>query len=59
MTTPTLPPLPHDRVDAIETAVFGRIADDRERPVADAAASGAGSPPPRRWCSSPASWDRG
>ncbi|WP_295784544.1 DUF4349 domain-containing protein [uncultured Microbacterium sp.] len=31
MTTPTLPPLPHDRVDAIETAVFGRIADERER----------------------------
>lgn len=31
MTTPTLPPLPHDRVDAIETAVFGRIADDRDR----------------------------
>ncbi|WP_295788793.1 DUF4349 domain-containing protein [uncultured Microbacterium sp.] len=31
MTTPTLPPLPHDRVDAIETAVFGRIADERDR----------------------------
>ncbi|WP_295823029.1 DUF4349 domain-containing protein [uncultured Microbacterium sp.] len=31
MTTPTLPPLPADRVDAIEAAVFGRIADERER----------------------------
>lgn len=31
MTAPTLPPLPHDRVEAIETAVFGRIADERDR----------------------------
>ncbi|WP_279366785.1 DUF4349 domain-containing protein [Microbacterium testaceum] len=31
MTTPTLPPLPADRMDAIEAAVFGRIADERER----------------------------
>ena len=31
MTTPTLPPLPDERMDAIETAVFGRIADERER----------------------------
>ncbi|MFG6278298.1 DUF4349 domain-containing protein [Microbacterium sp. 5K110] len=29
MTTPTLPPLRDDRVDAIETAVFARIADER------------------------------
>ncbi|MCD2170124.1 DUF4349 domain-containing protein [Microbacterium sp. JC 701] len=31
MTTPTLPPLSHDRVEAIEAAVFGRIADERDR----------------------------
>lgn len=31
MTTPTLPPLPEERMDAIETAVFGRIADERDR----------------------------
>ncbi|SDO81343.1 protein of unknown function [Microbacterium sp. ru370.1] len=31
MTTPTLPSLPAERVDAIETAVFGRIADERDR----------------------------
>lgn len=31
MTTPTLPALSPDRVDAIETAVFGRIADERDR----------------------------
>lgn len=31
MTTPTLPSLSSDRVDAIETAVFGRIADERDR----------------------------
>ena len=31
MTTPTLPPLPADRMDAIDAAVFGRIADERER----------------------------
>ncbi|MEX8031953.1 DUF4349 domain-containing protein [Microbacterium sp. 20-116] len=31
MTTPTLPPLPDERMDAIETAVFGRIADERKR----------------------------
>ena len=30
MTTPTLPPLPADRMDAIESAVFSRIADERE-----------------------------
>ncbi|MCG7416153.1 DUF4349 domain-containing protein [Microbacterium sp. ACRRU] len=29
MTTPTLPPLRDDRVDAIESAVFARIADER------------------------------
>ncbi|WP_150957309.1 DUF4349 domain-containing protein [Microbacterium testaceum] len=31
MTTPTLPPFPDERRDAIETAVFGRIADERDR----------------------------
>ncbi len=31
MTTPTLPPLSAERVDAIESAVFGRIADERDR----------------------------
>ncbi|MDU0368310.1 DUF4349 domain-containing protein [Microbacterium sp. KSW4-17] len=31
MSSPTLPTLPADRVDAIETAVFGRIADERDR----------------------------
>ncbi|MDZ5145397.1 DUF4349 domain-containing protein [Microbacterium testaceum] len=31
MTAHTLPPLPADRMDAIEAAVFGRIADERER----------------------------
>ncbi|MFJ4039107.1 DUF4349 domain-containing protein [Microbacterium sp. NPDC090007] len=31
MTTPTLAPLTDDRMDAVETAVFARIADERER----------------------------
>lgn len=31
MNAPTLPSLSPDRVDAIETAVFGRIADERDR----------------------------
>ncbi|MDQ1083965.1 MULTISPECIES: DUF4349 domain-containing protein [Microbacterium] len=31
MTGPTLPPLPAERMDAIESAVFGRIADERHR----------------------------
>lgn len=31
MTTPTLPPLSAERVDAIESAVFGRIADARDK----------------------------
>ncbi len=31
MTTPTLPALSAERVDAIESAVFGRIADERDR----------------------------
>lgn len=31
MTTPTLPPLSAEKVDAIEGAVFGRIADERHR----------------------------
>lgn len=31
MTTPTLPSLSAERVDAIESAVFGRIADERHR----------------------------
>ncbi|KSU55297.1 DUF4349 domain-containing protein [Microbacterium enclense] len=31
MTTPTLPPLSAERADAIESAVFGRIADERHR----------------------------
>jgi len=31
MTTPTLPPLSDARMDAIETAVFGRIAEERQR----------------------------
>ncbi|WP_295835530.1 DUF4349 domain-containing protein [uncultured Microbacterium sp.] len=31
MTTPTLPPFPADRMDAVETAVFARIADERAR----------------------------
>lgn len=30
MTTPTLPPLRDDRVDAIETAVFARIGEERD-----------------------------
>jgi len=29
MTTPSLPPLRADRVDAIEATVFARIADER------------------------------
>ncbi|MGN7187209.1 DUF4349 domain-containing protein [Microbacterium enclense] len=31
MTTPTLPPLSAERADAIESAIFGRIADERLR----------------------------